>query len=72
MSEPEPYQEEDDDEASPRRLGCFSWLILFILVCSLLLPLARPIVRTVLRNTQPTPTPRAPGKFAWHQPSSLY
>lgn len=62
MSDYESY-DWDFDEEIPHRRRWFTWLIVFILVCALLLPLLSPIARVVQDAFRPTPTPTLPANL---------
>lgn len=55
MAERDPleWEVEEADSGRPKLL---TWVILFLLVCALLLPLLSPLIRDVQRALQPTPT----------------
>lgn len=63
MSDWEMFEQEPEDE-QPRRLGIITWLILFLLVCSLLFPLISPLLRRMQYEYRSIPTPTRPLQVA--------
>lgn len=57
--------DQENEEAESRRPSALTWLILFLLICSLLLPLLSPLLRQVQRLTVPTPTLSIPLNTAY-------
>ena len=58
---------QDLDEETSRRPGWLAWLILLLLVCSLLLPLISPLIRSYQYEYLPPPTPtRFPQNLVYH------